>query len=268
MSAGDRARATTRPVVLLNDRLIPAARATIAALDRGFLYGDGLFETVRAYARPAVRARSRTSPAWRARLASSAFPFDAKLDALAARASAACSRANRLDDRDAAVRLTISRGAGRSASCRRARCGRRRCLIATAPLDARLGAAQIRGVGACFFPFRLVTATLPSHKTLHYLPAVLGKMIAERRRGLGGASISPPTTPCSKARPATSSSVAARDGLHAAARAASSRASPATAHDASRAAPASGSSSSRSRAASCSPPTRSSSPPRPSRYCR
>ena len=37
-------------VLLLNDRLVPAARATISALDRGFVYGDGLFETVRTYA--------------------------------------------------------------------------------------------------------------------------------------------------------------------------------------------------------------------------
>ena len=38
------------PMVLLNDRLVPAARARISALDRGFVYGDGLFETVRVYA--------------------------------------------------------------------------------------------------------------------------------------------------------------------------------------------------------------------------
>ena len=39
-----------------------------------------------------------------------------------------------------------------------------------------------RPVGVRFFPYRLVTATLPSHKTLHYLPAVLGKILAARAR--------------------------------------------------------------------------------------
>jgi branched-chain amino acid aminotransferase len=53
-------------------------------------------------------------------------------------------------------------------------------MLAT-PLDPRVPDAQRRGVRICFFPFRLVTATLPSHKTLHYMPAVLGKMIARRR---------------------------------------------------------------------------------------
>jgi branched-subunit amino acid aminotransferase/4-amino-4-deoxychorismate lyase len=52
-------------------------------------------------------------------------------------------------------------------------------LIASA-VAPRLRVAQTRGVAVCFFPYRLVTATLPSHKTLHYLPAVLGKMLAAR----------------------------------------------------------------------------------------
>src|SRR5438445_8567810 len=37
-------------IVALNHRLVPAACATVSALDRGFLYGDGLFETIRTYA--------------------------------------------------------------------------------------------------------------------------------------------------------------------------------------------------------------------------
>ena len=35
--------------VYLNGRLVPAGTATIPASDRGFLFGDGLFETMRAY---------------------------------------------------------------------------------------------------------------------------------------------------------------------------------------------------------------------------
>ena len=33
--------------VFLNGELVPAERATVSVLDRGFLYGDGLFETMR-----------------------------------------------------------------------------------------------------------------------------------------------------------------------------------------------------------------------------
>jgi branched-subunit amino acid aminotransferase/4-amino-4-deoxychorismate lyase len=34
--------------VFLNNRIVPAARATVSVFDRGLLYGDGLFETMRA----------------------------------------------------------------------------------------------------------------------------------------------------------------------------------------------------------------------------
>jgi len=35
------------PIVLVNDRFVPEEQAVVSVLDRGFLYGDGLFETVR-----------------------------------------------------------------------------------------------------------------------------------------------------------------------------------------------------------------------------
>ena len=37
-------------IVFLNGRFVPAEQATVSVLDRGFLYGDGLFESVRVYA--------------------------------------------------------------------------------------------------------------------------------------------------------------------------------------------------------------------------
>jgi aminodeoxychorismate lyase len=35
--------------VFLNGRIVPESEATVSVLDRGFLYGDGLFETVRVF---------------------------------------------------------------------------------------------------------------------------------------------------------------------------------------------------------------------------
>jgi aminodeoxychorismate lyase len=37
-------------IVYLNGRFVPAEQATVSVFDRGFLYGDGLFESVRVYA--------------------------------------------------------------------------------------------------------------------------------------------------------------------------------------------------------------------------
>jgi branched-chain amino acid aminotransferase len=89
-------------------------------------------------------------------------------------------RANRLLHRDAAVRLTISRGAGPVGLLPPAHL-RSTTLLLAMPIDPRLAAAQKRGVAVCFAPLRFVNSTLPRHKTLNYLTAVLGKMIAMRR---------------------------------------------------------------------------------------
>lgn len=164
-------------VLLLNDRLVPARRATISALDRGFVYGDGLFETVRTYAgQPFGLAQHLRRLARSARVFR--IPFVAAPGHWLPRVRR-CLRANDLLATDAAVRLTVSRGAG-FGIVPPTRLRPTVIMLAT-PIDPRVPAAQARGVSICFFPFRLVTATLPSHKTLHYLPAVLGKMIARRR---------------------------------------------------------------------------------------
>jgi branched-chain amino acid aminotransferase len=38
---------TKHPIALVNDRFVPEEQAAVSIFDRGFLYGDGLFETVR-----------------------------------------------------------------------------------------------------------------------------------------------------------------------------------------------------------------------------
>jgi branched-chain amino acid aminotransferase len=165
-------------VLLLNDRLVPAADATISALDRGFVYGDGLFETVRTYAGEPfglaqhLRRLARSARVFR-------IPFDGSLQYWLPRVRRVL-RANDLTTSDAAVRLTVSRGAGPFGIVPPKTLRPTTMMLAT-PVDPRVPDAQRRGVRVCFFPFRLVTATLPSHKTLHYMPAVLGKMIARRR---------------------------------------------------------------------------------------
>jgi D-amino acid aminotransferase len=163
---------------LLNDRLVAAARATIPALDRGFLYGDGLFETLRTYggepfglAAHLARLR-RSARVFRMTVPVSPAHWEPRIRRLL--------RANGLDTVDAAVRLTVSRGAAPFGIVP-PRGIRPTTLLLTTSLDPRLPRAQQTGVRVCYFPFRVVTARLAGHKTLHYLPAVLGKMVARRR---------------------------------------------------------------------------------------
>ena len=96
------------PVVIVNGRRRSPVRAHVSALDRGFTLADGAFETMRAYGGRAFRLDVHL-----ARLASTAdalgipFPADARSRVVAAAAAAAALGAS-----DAAVRLTLTRGAG------------------------------------------------------------------------------------------------------------------------------------------------------------
>ncbi|GAF74985.1 unnamed protein product, partial [marine sediment metagenome] len=38
-----------RGLVYINGELVPGEEAKVSVFDHGFLYGDGLFETMRAY---------------------------------------------------------------------------------------------------------------------------------------------------------------------------------------------------------------------------
>jgi len=95
-------------IIYLNGRLVPHSKAKLSPLDHGFLYGYGLFETMRAYQGHIFRldrhlARLRHS-AERIGLANRLTAFDLE---------AACTKtleANKL--KDARLRLTISAGEG------------------------------------------------------------------------------------------------------------------------------------------------------------
>jgi D-alanine transaminase len=47
--------ATASPIVYLNGEFLPASEARISVLDRGFIYGDGVYEVIPVYARTPFR---------------------------------------------------------------------------------------------------------------------------------------------------------------------------------------------------------------------
>ncbi|MCX5894055.1 MAG: aminotransferase class IV, partial [Deltaproteobacteria bacterium] len=93
--------------VWLNDALIPVDQARVSVNDRGLLYGDGLFETIRAEAGAIYFLEEHL-----ARLKASAgvfrlglvagFPWEERLNRLLA--------ANGLERRLARVKILLSRG--------------------------------------------------------------------------------------------------------------------------------------------------------------
>lgn len=95
-------------IAFVNDNFVPEQRATVSIFDRGFLYGDGLFATIRVCHGQPFRWRRHLLRLHRgADLLRIALPqTDEKLRELAIE----LARQNQIED--GALRITISRGIG------------------------------------------------------------------------------------------------------------------------------------------------------------
>ena len=173
-----------RGVVFLDGRYLPASQARVSVFDRGLLFGDGAFETVRCYG---------TSP----------FSLAAHLERLEGTASrigipirfpeptwrrrfGEIVRRNHLERDGATVRLTITRGPDSQGMLPPAD-PRPTVLLTARPLDPRIPRLQRRGADVVLLPFHPgVGGLLSGEKTLLYLTAVLGKERALRRGAFEG----------------------------------------------------------------------------------
>lgn len=168
--------------VYLNGRIIPEERASVPVADRGLLYGDGLFETIRTtdgapehlgehLERLAAGARSLGFPAYVARETASALK-GGLIERLV--------KKNGLDRGIAAVRVTITAGPVPVGYARGPRGLEPTVLVMTRPVDERevsrihgrgLGAVIVEGLGPA----------VPGIKTIDYISSVLGKSMARKR---------------------------------------------------------------------------------------
>jgi branched-chain amino acid aminotransferase len=95
--------------VHLNDQIVPEAQAMVSVFDRGFLYGDGVFETMRAYQRQVFRLDDHL-----ARLTASAGALNIRLPRTPSQIGDDIQRVlDRNDLDDGVVRVAVSRGRGR-----------------------------------------------------------------------------------------------------------------------------------------------------------
>ncbi|MGE3539339.1 MAG: aminotransferase class IV [Candidatus Tectimicrobiota bacterium] len=92
--------------VYMNDTFVPAAEARVSVLDRGFLYGDGLFETLAAYDGRLFRLEAHLE---RLYTAAAALGFVVPVDqATLGQCLYACLAKNAMQD--AILRVSVSRG--------------------------------------------------------------------------------------------------------------------------------------------------------------
>jgi len=164
-------------IYYLNGRYVPEAEATISALDRGFLFGEGLFETWPTYRGIPFGLREHL-----ARISGSAralgIPFD-KSEPWEARTKK-LAKLNRLTHTQGAVRLTVTAGPGPvnlvpTPSRKPTR------LMLFRPLEPGLKEARAMGIRVHLLAAGSgVNIGMRQLKTLNYLPAVIGKVEARK----------------------------------------------------------------------------------------
>ena len=162
-----------RSVVWLNDRVVPASRARISVFDRGFLYGDAAFETVRVYGgRPFRWGQHRRRLETTLRRLSIPFPDVDLLQAIDDVVETA-----RL--RECSVRLTVTRGVGEGLAPERDLAPT--VVLIPRPIPEGLEEARRDGVAVIRLPFGQGRSSFTSgHKTTDYAAAVQGRILARK----------------------------------------------------------------------------------------
>ncbi|MFQ5509007.1 MAG: aminotransferase class IV [Leptospirillia bacterium] len=157
--------------VYLNGDMVAADAARISVFDRGFLYGDGVFETVRSYAGRVFRADDHF-----ARMAAGAaclgfaLPFDA---AGFGRIVERCLMENRMED--GIVRLTVSRGEGTPLPAPRSADGKPTVVGLVRPVAGHDPEAWAKGIRVVISNRRSQPADVldPAVKSTCFLPGLL-----------------------------------------------------------------------------------------------
>ncbi|MBI2879227.1 MAG: aminotransferase class IV, partial [Candidatus Rokubacteria bacterium] len=161
----------------IDGTLYPKDEAKISVLDHGFLYGDGVFEGIRAYGGRVFRLDQHLDRLWAgARTLMLEIPLGR--DELR-QAVLATLRANGL--RDAYIRLVVSRGVGDLGLDPR-KCPRPSVIIITDTISLYPGELYERGMEVVTVSTRknIHQALNPNIKSLNYLNQILGRLEVNR----------------------------------------------------------------------------------------
>jgi len=158
--------------VYFNGSLIPRRQARIPALDYGFLYGFGIFETMRAYGGRVFRLDSHLS-----RLSHAANILGVPVRAMELKGAVMDTlQANKLDD--ARIRITVSRGEGEVIP-NPDTCQKPTVLITAAPYHPYLEEVYQKGFRAIISSIRRNSQSpLSRLKSTSYLESILARQEA------------------------------------------------------------------------------------------
>lgn len=184
--------------VHLNGRLIPAASATISIWDGGFLYGDGIYTTLRLYGGQPLDLTAHLARL-RRMAAALELPWDMTAGDLAA-AINDLATANDLADRDGRLRITLSRGgtAADPMPLENLTHLPPTFLMTLVPLPADLAVWAREGIGVVVLDETYARGNFPTLKTLNSL-ATLQALRRAASCGCPRPSSPDPAAVCSRA---------------------------------------------------------------------
>ena len=163
------------PLVYVDGRFVEKSKAVVSVFDHGLLYGDGVFEGIRAYDGSVFRLADHIS-----RLYDSAKVIRLKIPIDEREMTAAVLETMRKNDlRDAYIRLVVTRGAG-DLGVDPALCKSPTVFIIAEPMASSLGPREPRVVRMMFSSYRRDAVDATSHeiKSLNYMNSILAKMEA------------------------------------------------------------------------------------------
>jgi len=160
-------------IIWINGKIVKRKDAKVSVFDHGFLYGDGLFETMRAYEGRVYRLREHLD-----RLCSAAKVLNIKVPYGKKFLKAGISRlANKLKADNAYVRIAVTRGEG-GVGLNPALCKKRNVII----LLYRFKPYPAGGINAIISSVRREALSLLANiKSNNYLPNVLALTEARKR---------------------------------------------------------------------------------------
>lgn len=162
-------------LIYIDGKYYPKSKAKVSVYDHGLLYGDGVFEGIRAYNGIVFKLKEHVDRLYdSARVIMLDIPLtkedmiEAVLETL---------RKNEL--RDAYIRLVVTRGVGDLGLDPR-KCPRPTIIIITDTLKLHSGESKERGVNALIVWVKRDPVDATSHevKTLNYMNSILGKIEA------------------------------------------------------------------------------------------
>ncbi len=169
-----------RDYVYINGEILPEEEARISPADRGFLLGDGLFETILARkSRPLFLKEHLMRLRWGLKnLAFEAPPLASLFSDIKKGLISRLIKKNRLEDKDTRIRITISRGPGSGGLSPSPPC-RPTVIISAAPVDhEKIGRKVTEGISA--ITLKGLRPALPAIKTLNFMANILGASVAKK----------------------------------------------------------------------------------------